>query len=95
METDEAEIQKRIVAEVAKARQQQAIYDFGTSWFTEALAHTGELVQRGVFPRASHDCGVLFYQQFLANAGGVKPADAPAMRPAEPPGEKPEEEQGA
>ena len=59
------EMEKRL----AEARLQQQYADFGKVWFTEALSHTGQMVQRGEFPQEAHQVGMICYQQFM----GVKP----------------------
>jgi hypothetical protein len=63
--------QEEMEKKLAEARIQQQYADFGKVWFTEALAHTGQMVQRGEFPQEAHQVGVICYQQFM----GVKPAE--------------------
>jgi hypothetical protein len=73
----EEEMEKRIVEEVAKARQAQMQADFGKQWFIEALSHTAGMVNRGEFPHEAHQMGQLCYQQFMGippQEGKEKPA---------------------
>jgi hypothetical protein len=62
MSITQEEMEKKLL----EARQQQRIADFGQVWFTEALAHTFDMVNRGVFPREAHEVGVLCFQQFMS-----------------------------
>ena len=70
------EMEKRL----QEARVQQQYADFGKVWFTEALAHTAEMVQRGQFSGEAHQVGLICYQQFM----GVKPKDDGKEAPDEP-----------
>jgi hypothetical protein len=77
----EEEVQKRIAEEVAKARQQQFIFDNGKVWLIEALAHTAGMVNRGEFPAEAHRVGELIAQQFLGNAGDGQKAETKDAKP--------------
>jgi hypothetical protein len=67
------EMQKIIDDRVAKAQTAQRIYDYGIVWFTEALAHTGNLVSRGEFLPEAHQMGEQIKNMFIRDMTG-KPA---------------------
>ena len=68
------EVQKIIDEKVANAQRAQRIYDYGMTWFTEALAHTGNLTQRGEFLPEAHQMGMQIRDMFVADMTARRPA---------------------
>lgn len=66
----EEEVRKRIAEEVAKARLEQSIKDWGKTWLLEALSHTAAMVGRGEFAPEAHQVGQMIAQQFLSPGNG-------------------------